>query len=358
MLEIAGIDLVGAGDRAIGPDKTRATELTFWRVELLEHLSQLDEVFAALADARRQRVILHELGHDAAFVEIVVCQAEQRHERRPYVGMVGEHAVVAAERLDAGADHGDPGLGDLLLEVAVVPGKAGSFAHGVGLGRAAGVVTRLEEIVVVAEHGERRRARRARGNHVQEFHFGPVSQQLRQLVGLVGDRVGSRQRVEVMLHGPGERVGRSRIVVDVHVRRVVAMHREWRAVHPFREQNLVERHLDLADIRVSTRCRNAVAVGRARLAADKMVVLVRHDDKQRIGLVDAFRFETAEEVAKGLVVSLERRDIARRNVDLAAIGMGIRGGNRRLDRGRVIRGVSERRARNGSERVVFEFDFG
>ena len=52
-----------------------------------------------------------------------------------------------------------------------------------------------------------------------------------------------------------------------------------------------------------------------------MVVLVRHDDKQRIGLVDAFRFETAEEVAKGLVVSLERRDIARlaRTIGMAAV---------------------------------------
>ena len=257
-------------------------------------------------------------------MDVVVLQAEQGHERRTNVGVIGELVVVPAERLDAGAGEGDPGLRDLLLEVAVVPGKAGSLAHGVGRGCAAVVVTRLEEVVVVAEDGERRRALRAEGDHVQQPHLGPVSQQLRQFVGVAGDRVGGGQRVDVMLHGPRERVGRPRIGVDVHVRSIVAVNRERRAVHALREQDLVDRQLDLADILVAARRGYAVAIRRARRAADKMVVLVRHDNKQRVGLVDAISLEAGEEFAKGLIVSLQRRNIT----GLArAIGMAaVRGG--------------------------------
>src|SRR6202023_1628835 len=117
--KIASIDLIDAGDRAVGPNQTGAAELTLWRVELLEHLSQLDKVFGALADTRRQRIVLHELGDDAALMHIVVRQAKQRHECRPYVGMVGEPVVVAAEPFQTGSRHGHPGPGDLLLEAAV-----------------------------------------------------------------------------------------------------------------------------------------------------------------------------------------------------------------------------------------------
>ena len=142
--------------------------------------------------------------------------------------MIGEHGVVAAKPPHAGPHHRNPGAGDLLLEVAVVPGKAGSLTDGGGRGRTAAVVAGLEEIVVVAENGERGVALRARRDHVQQLHLGPVGQQLRQHVGVAGNRVGGDQRVDVLLHGPGGRVGRARVGVDVDVGRIVAVHRERR----------------------------------------------------------------------------------------------------------------------------------
>jgi hypothetical protein len=43
------------------------------------------------------------------------------------IGVIAEDAVERTLRGDAGADHAEPGPGDLLLEIAVVPGEAGSL---------------------------------------------------------------------------------------------------------------------------------------------------------------------------------------------------------------------------------------
>ena len=46
-LQVAGIDLVGAGDGAVRPDQAGAAEFALRRVELLEDLSEFREVLAA-----------------------------------------------------------------------------------------------------------------------------------------------------------------------------------------------------------------------------------------------------------------------------------------------------------------------
>ena len=56
---------------------------------------------------------------------------------------------------------------------------------------------------------------------MQQLHFGLIGLQLRQLVGVAGHRVGGDQRVEIMLHGAGDRIGRRRVAVDVEGRGIV-----------------------------------------------------------------------------------------------------------------------------------------
>src|SRR5262249_17219243 len=76
--EIPPVAGVVAGDRAVGPDQALAAEQTERGVELLVDLGKLDEVLAALADARWQRMRVNPLGEHAAIVDVVVLEAEER----------------------------------------------------------------------------------------------------------------------------------------------------------------------------------------------------------------------------------------------------------------------------------------
>ena len=48
-------------------------------------------------------------------------EREDGQRRRPQVGVIGKHAIVAALTAHAGPDHAEPGARDVLLHVAVVP---------------------------------------------------------------------------------------------------------------------------------------------------------------------------------------------------------------------------------------------
>src|SRR3984893_18295299 len=54
--------------------------------------------------------------------------------RRSYVGMIGEYVVISAHARDPGADHTEPGSGDIRLDVAMVPGKSRSLHDASGPG--------------------------------------------------------------------------------------------------------------------------------------------------------------------------------------------------------------------------------
>src|SRR6266403_216944 len=73
------------------------------------------------------RVIGKRLEQDAPVMGVVVLEADQAEDRRPNVRMIAEDLAEGAPLKYAGTDHAEPGLGDFLLEVAVVPSEAGVF---------------------------------------------------------------------------------------------------------------------------------------------------------------------------------------------------------------------------------------
>ena len=179
------------------------------------------------------------------------------------------------------------------------------------MGGACATVAGFEEVVVVAEHGHRRCPRGARRDHVQDLHFRLVGQQPRQLIGVAGHRIGSDQRVEIVLHGAGDRISRSGIAVDINRRRVVTVHRERRAVGTLRDQQSVDECVDLT---LLARCVgaghiDAIAIGRTGRSADEMVVLIGYHHEQRVVLGDAVRREPGKEFAERGIVLLQLRDI-------------------------------------------------
>ena len=79
---------------------------------------------------------LHDLGHDATVEDVVVGQAEERQRRRRTSVWSDPDVADLPVRLDARADAADPGGGDLVLDVAVVPGEALGVRAGIERARA------------------------------------------------------------------------------------------------------------------------------------------------------------------------------------------------------------------------------
>src|SRR5580704_13636422 len=79
------------------------------------------------------------LEQDPAVMRIGICQPDEAKHRRPDIGVIGEDSGELPLCDDTRTDHAEPGLGDVFLEIAVVPGKArllDKAARRVGGGRA------------------------------------------------------------------------------------------------------------------------------------------------------------------------------------------------------------------------------
>src|SRR5437660_11541862 len=121
------------------------------------------------------RVIGKRLEQDAPVMGVVVLEADQAEDRRPNVRMIAEDLAESAPLKYAGTDHAEPGLGDFLLEVAVVPSEAGVlYEAALEVGRIGGVAQRRlrpgrEEIIGIGEQNEIGRALRIVGDRVQQI---------------------------------------------------------------------------------------------------------------------------------------------------------------------------------------------
>src|SRR4029077_10088661 len=110
-----------------GSSQRGPAKLPHWRVQLLVGLSKKSERQRIPADATRQRPAAHDFGQDTAIVRVVIKQSGQRKNRGPDVGVIGPGFPVDSLPSHSGADHAKPRRGDLLLHVAVIPGKAGTL---------------------------------------------------------------------------------------------------------------------------------------------------------------------------------------------------------------------------------------
>src|ERR1700756_864856 len=95
-------------------------------------------------------------------MRIVVGEADEAHDGRPDIRVIAEDPVEAAKVLDAGPGHAEPGAGDLILEIAMIPSEARFFdkaARGIARRRAKrrGLARGAEEVIVIAEDDEIRR---------------------------------------------------------------------------------------------------------------------------------------------------------------------------------------------------------
>ena len=99
--------------------------------------------------------------------------------------MIGPRLRVDAAVLDPRADQADPGVGDLLLDVAVAPGEVvvDAVRHAVRSVRAVGV-RRLHEVVGIGEQREVGRALRVGVDHVQRLLADRVDDRLRDGCGV------------------------------------------------------------------------------------------------------------------------------------------------------------------------------
>ena len=176
-------------------------------------------------------------------MHVIVREPGQAQHRRPDVGVVAEELAEPALARHAGPDHAEPGLGDLVLEIAVVPGKAGLFveaARRVLLRRARRrrcPSRGQEEVVGVGEQDEVRRAVRVGRDHVQQVLLGLIRQRLGHadwsppLGPSTISNPSELARFPLELAGHGVRL--AGIAVDVEGRRVVEMDAERRGVAEF-----------------------------------------------------------------------------------------------------------------------------
>src|SRR5215469_10237927 len=108
-----------------------------------------------LPDLVRDRVPRHDLEDGPTVMVVVVLEPQQRQQGGTEVRMVGEDVSSLMVWPHTWPHHRGPIVCDLLLEVAVVPGKAvvlfETHEAPVRLVARRGVPERLEEIVVIAE---------------------------------------------------------------------------------------------------------------------------------------------------------------------------------------------------------------
>src|SRR5215469_4703342 len=77
-----------------------------------------------LVQGIRDSPIIERLEQHAPIMGVIILEPEQRQDRRANIGMVAEDVAEAAFVEDARAGNPEPGLRNLVLETAVVPGKA------------------------------------------------------------------------------------------------------------------------------------------------------------------------------------------------------------------------------------------
>ena len=255
---------------------------------------------------------------------VVVLEMGEAQDGRTDIGVIGEDRSELAALLHARADDPEPGVRDLVLEVAVVPGEART-----GCGEAAARGSRTpacraawcgrrtrQEVVGVAEQ---RRSSACAPDHARACGAGPARPGRPGPARRCWSRRGrsQRRRRSRAWRRPAARACASvgsvwpGIAVDVERRRIVAMHAERRRIGELGGIDQAQIGVDLAFL--AHRCRNVDAVTMAGLGGSperKVIVLVGGDDEQRIVLGDAVLRKPGEEVAEGLVVVLELRHIA------------------------------------------------
>src|SRR5262249_21298033 len=124
---------VRIGHRTCAPEslcgqlKRFPAELTERRVDLLVGIGELAESRLRRRPQRRwQRAVLDYLEQGPAVVAVVVGESDEGQHRRPDVGMIREDCAGLAQLTDSRANHAQPCVGDVVLNVAMVPGEASS----------------------------------------------------------------------------------------------------------------------------------------------------------------------------------------------------------------------------------------
>jgi len=156
----------------------------------------------------------------------------------------------------------------------------------------------------------RRRARRVGGNHVQQLHLDRVGQIPRQCVGVPGHRVDRGQLPGRAFERAADCGVAGRVPGDIDVRRRVGVHLERGCDPLLGGEQASQVAVQLADLAVRARRRDAVTVGRAGRAADEVVALVGSEHEQRVRLVDAVLGQPREELPERVVVRLQGGDVA------------------------------------------------
>ena len=67
------------------------------------------------------------LEQHATVMRVIVLEPNQAQNRRPYIGVVAEDLAETTQLEHARAHHTEPCLGNVVLEIAVVPGEARLF---------------------------------------------------------------------------------------------------------------------------------------------------------------------------------------------------------------------------------------
>jgi len=304
---VSGIVGIVAFDGLRGDFQAIEAELPDGCVDLLIDLGKLHQNLKITGHSLRESGRIQVFEEDAPGIGIIVLQANQRHDRRANVGMVGPGCAVHAHLVDARAHQAKPGGIDIGRHVPVIPGKFRPlrYAGSAAIGRARRLV-----VVGVAEGGEGWSAPRVARYHVQQIHLYRVGHVVRQRIGCVRDGIRGSQRSNGTFKAAHGGVGTLRVAVQVEVRRGVRVRIERRChVLLCCEQACIV-HIDLADLAVGAGRCHAVAVRGRRRAAHEVIALVGGEDEERIALVNAVLGEAGEELAESSIIRFERCDVA------------------------------------------------
>src|SRR6202040_1053544 len=109
------------------PGQSPGAQCAARRVDLLIRFGQSRERVLMLTQGIGDCLVIERLEQHATVMRVVILEPDQAQDRRPGIGMVAEDFAEPAIAAHAGTDHAKPGMGDLVLEIAVVPRKAGFF---------------------------------------------------------------------------------------------------------------------------------------------------------------------------------------------------------------------------------------
>src|SRR5262249_15023395 len=111
---------VAALDRRRGLLECPEAELTHRRIDLLEDGGESLVPLMVATERRASSPPIELFDEDAAVVDVVVGHAEQREHGGTDVGVIREDPALDTRVTDAGADHAEEVVDDLVLHVAVV----------------------------------------------------------------------------------------------------------------------------------------------------------------------------------------------------------------------------------------------